>query len=92
MPGAAYDVYMKVSQTPNGTDKSNQLLSTFNFFSAMAHEDGSHVRKATWRVDITDLVRRKLIDPRNPGQLTLIARYADPATAVSVKSYRIEAR
>jgi tyrosinase len=91
-PGASYEVYLRVLKTAGGTETTDKLIKTFNFFSSPAHDTGHHAPQSTWEADITDLVRDKLVDPRSPGTLTFRARYATPKAPVSIKYYRIEAR
>jgi tyrosinase len=90
-PGAAYDVYLKILKTPGSAETVDQLIKTFNFFSAPMHATNHQAPKVTWEADITELVRDKRVDPRSPGQLTFRARYATPKVPVSITSYRIEA-
>jgi tyrosinase len=89
-PGGAYDVYLKVLKSPGASEQVDELAGTFNLFAAQ-HVD-HHVLRTTWKVDITDLVRSRLVDPRVPGNVTFRARYASPKVPVMVKSVRIEAR
>jgi tyrosinase len=88
-PGGAYDVYIKVPREPGASERTDRLVGTFNLFGA--HQMDQHV-ETIWKVDVTDLVRDRLVDPRLPGDVTFRARYATPRVPVTIKSVRIEAR
>jgi tyrosinase len=89
-PAAAYDVFIKVPKQAGSVEKVERLIKTFNLFGVGSH-DGNHV-SATWKADITDLVRQKVVNPRVPGDVIFRARYADPGVPVQIKSVRIDAR
>jgi tyrosinase len=91
-PGGAYDVFIKALKAPGNSEREDRLVGTFNLFASVARENGRHSPSITWKGDITNLVRDKLVDPHNPGEITFRARYANPKVPVSIKSYRIEAR
>src|SRR6202035_3056027 len=82
-PGGAYDVYIKVPREPGASERTDRLVGTFNLFGA--HQMDQHV-ETTWKVDVTDLVRDRLVDPRLPGDVTFRARYATPRVPVTIKS------
>jgi tyrosinase len=89
-PGAAYQVYIKAAKAPGSQEKVDEPVKTFNLFTHSGH-GGDHIA-ATWRADITKLVQDKRVDPTKPVELTIRARYADPAVPVEVKAVQIRAR
>lgn len=90
VPGAAYQVYIKTAKTAGSAEKVDRLIKTFNLFTHAGH-GGDHIA-ANWRADITQLVKEKLIDPTAPVEMTIRARYADPAVPVEIKGVQIRAR
>jgi hypothetical protein len=92
MPGGSYEVYVNIPEVTGSQNKVAHYLGAFNFFSGSGHADGVHTPTAKFDADVTDLVRRGLLDPRSPGQVTFRARYATPKVPVTVKSVRIEAK
>lgn len=92
MPGGSFEVYVNIPEVTGSEKKVAHYLGAFNFFSGSGHADGAHTPTARFKADISDLVRRGLIDPRAPGQVTFRARYATPKVPVTVKSLRIEAK
>ena len=84
VPGGVYEVFARV---PSANGTKEQLVATFNMFGPIA--DGN--RTKTWRSDITNLVRQKLIDPEKPVDLVFRAAYAKPTTPVTIKRVRIRA-
>jgi tyrosinase len=80
-PGGAYDIYIKVPREPGAREYTDQLVGTFHLFGA--HKMDQHALETTWKVDVTDLVRDRLVDPRVPGDVTFRARYATPKVPVA---------
>jgi tyrosinase len=89
-PGASYQVYIKAAKAPGSQEKVDEPVKTFNLFAHSGH-GGDHIA-ATWRADITKLVQDKRVDPTKPVELTIRARYANPAVPVEIKAVQIRAR
>lgn len=96
-PGALYEVYVEVAQSPGSTQMQEIKVDTFSLFG-VGHGAGGHAPhamttlKEQWRADVTDLVRQEKLDPRKPGKVSVKVIYADPATDVRITGVGIEAQ